>query len=82
MASTFDKLIGNNFHTWKMKMEFLLHDKDLWEIISRKLLPSKTEFEKIIPEGSVHKHRMFMQNFTILRWKKTFQRKLILTNFT
>ncbi len=30
-----------------MKMEFLLHEKDLWEIISRKLLPSKIEFEKI-----------------------------------
>ncbi len=42
-------------------MEFLLHEKDLWEIISRMLLSSKIEFEKIILEGGVHKHHMFMQ---------------------
>jgi hypothetical protein len=34
MTFTFDvqsieKLNGNNFHTWKMKMEFFLHEKDL-----------------------------------------------------
>ncbi len=39
MASTFDarsieKVNGNNFHTWKMKMEFFLHEFFLCEIIS------------------------------------------------
>ncbi len=34
MASTFDawsieKLNGNNFDAWKMKVEFLLYEKDL-----------------------------------------------------
>jgi hypothetical protein len=29
-------------------MEFLLHQKDLWEIASRKLLPPEDEFRKIV----------------------------------
>jgi hypothetical protein len=50
MVSTFnvqniEKLNGNNLHTWKMKMEFFLHEKDLWEIIgTKKNLPPKVEF--------------------------------------
>jgi hypothetical protein len=39
-----EKLNGNNFHTWKMTME-KLHEKDLWENISKELLSSKIEFE-------------------------------------
>jgi hypothetical protein len=50
------KLNGNDFHTWDMKMEFLLHQKDLWEIASRKLLPPKVEFRKIVLEGSILEH--------------------------
>jgi hypothetical protein len=53
MASTFDaqsieKLYGNNFHTWKMKMEVLMHEKDLQEITSRELLPPDIEFGEIV----------------------------------
>jgi len=43
-VQSIEKLNANNFHTWKMKMEFLLHQKNLWEIVSRKLLPPKVEF--------------------------------------
>jgi len=53
MASTFDaqsieKLYGNNFHMWKMKMEVLMHEKDLQEITSRELLPPDIEFGEIV----------------------------------
>jgi hypothetical protein len=34
-AQSIEKLNGNNFHTWKMKMEFFLHEKNLCEIISK-----------------------------------------------
>jgi hypothetical protein len=27
-----EKLNGNHFHTWKMKIKFVLHHKHLWEI--------------------------------------------------
>lgn len=30
----FSKLNGSNYQTWKFKMELLLIDKDLWDIIS------------------------------------------------
>jgi hypothetical protein len=43
-AQIIEKLNGNNFHTWKMKMEFFLHDKEMWEITLRKLLPLEVEF--------------------------------------
>jgi hypothetical protein len=33
-----------------MKMEFLLHVKDLKEITSRKLLPPKFKLGKIVPQ--------------------------------
>jgi hypothetical protein len=48
MASTFNVqnieiLNGNNFYSWKMKMEFLLHEKDLWEIIrTKKIIATKS----------------------------------------
>jgi len=50
MTFTFDvqsieKLNGNNFHTWKMKMEFFLHEKDLWKITFRELLLLKIDLE-------------------------------------
>jgi hypothetical protein len=55
VASIYDvrnikKSNGNNFHTWKIKMELLLHEKDLWEITSRELLLREVEFGKIIPK--------------------------------
>jgi hypothetical protein len=39
-----------------MKMKFLLHEKDLWEIASRELLPPKVEFE-----GCMFEHCLFMK---------------------
>ncbi len=66
MTSTFDaqsieKLNGNNFHTWKMKMEFLLHEKVLSVITLRELLPPKVEFEYIVLEGSILEHCLYMK---------------------
>ncbi len=40
-------------------MEFLMHEKDLWQITSRKLLPPKVEFGGIIPEGGTFEHFLF-----------------------
>jgi hypothetical protein len=42
-------------------MEFLLHEKGLWEITSRKLLPLEVEFGKIVLKGSILKHCLFMK---------------------
>jgi len=39
-----------------MKMEFLLHQKDLWEIALRKLLPPEVELRKIVLEGNIFEH--------------------------
>jgi hypothetical protein len=52
-VQSIEKLNGNNFYTWKMKMEFLLHQNFLWEIASKTLLPPKVEFKKIVPKGSI-----------------------------
>ncbi len=38
-----------------MKMEFLLHEKDLWEITSRELLLLQIEFGDIVFEGDILK---------------------------
>jgi hypothetical protein len=51
-AQSIEKLNGNNFHMWKMKMKFLLCEKYLWEITLGELLPLEVEFGKIIFEGS------------------------------
>jgi len=66
MASTFnaqniEKLNNNSFHTWKMKMEFLLHEKDLCKITSGELLPPKVEFGDSVFKGSVIEHRLLME---------------------
>ncbi len=53
MLKILKKLKGNNFHTWMMKMEFLLHKKDLWEITSRELLLLRIEFGDIVLEGDI-----------------------------
>ena len=29
-----EKLNGDNFHTWKFKMEMVLQEKDLWDIVT------------------------------------------------
>jgi hypothetical protein len=42
-------------------MEFLLHEKDLWDITPRKLLPLEVEFRDIVLEGSILKHCLFMK---------------------
>jgi hypothetical protein len=54
-----EKLNGNNFHTWKMTME-KLHEKDLWENISKELLSSKIEFEEMFLKN-IHKFIFFMK---------------------
>jgi hypothetical protein len=60
-AQCIEKLDDNNFHTWKMKTEFPLHEKDLWEIILAKLLSPKVEFEKIFFQGNILEHHLFMK---------------------
>jgi hypothetical protein len=60
-ARSIENLNGNNFHTWKMKMEFLLHEKDLWDITSRKLLSLEVEFGDIVFEGGTLEHHLFMK---------------------
>jgi hypothetical protein len=42
-----------------MKMKFLLHEKDLWEITSGELLPPKVEFGEITFEGCTFEHCLF-----------------------
>jgi hypothetical protein len=53
MLEILKMLKGNNFYTWMMKMEFLLHEKDLWEITSRELLLLKVEFGEIVLEKDI-----------------------------
>ena len=40
-----DKFFGNNFEMWKLKMEDLLIDRDLWDVVdenvSRRTNPSQ-----------------------------------------
>jgi len=59
-AQNIEKLDDNYFHTWKMKMEFLLHEKDLWKTILAKLLPPIVEFGKLVFEGNIFERHMFM----------------------
>jgi len=61
-ALSIEELNGNNFHTWKMKMKFLLHEKILWEITSRVLLSLDVEFGEIVCEGITLEHHSFMKN--------------------
>jgi uncharacterized protein YehS (DUF1456 family) len=58
-VQSIEKLNGNNFHTWKMKIQFFLHEKDLWEIISKELLPSKIEFEEMFLKENIHEFIFF-----------------------
>jgi hypothetical protein len=44
-----------------MKMEFLLHEKDLWDITLGKLLPPKVEFGEIVLEGSIFEDHLFFK---------------------
>lgn len=60
-VQSIEKLNGNNFRTWKMKMEFFLHEKDLWEIISEELSPSKIEFEEMFFKENIHEFIFFME---------------------
>lgn len=57
-VQSIEKLNGN---TWKMKMEFFLHEKDLWEIILEELLPSKIEFEEMFLKENIHEFIFFME---------------------
>lgn len=60
-AQNIENLNSNSFHTWKMKMEFLLHEKDLCEITLGELLPQEVEFGKIVLKGGVVEHHLFMK---------------------
>jgi hypothetical protein len=65
MASTFDassieKLNGNTFHAWKMKMESLLHEKDLWEITLGNYYTPKLNLERLFLK-EVLEHCLFMK---------------------
>jgi hypothetical protein len=44
-----------------MKMEFFMHEKNLWKIILRKLLPPEIKSRKIDPKGNLHEPCMFMK---------------------
>ncbi len=44
-----------------MKMEFLLHEKDLWDITLRELLPPKVEFGEIIAIGNIFERHLFLK---------------------
>jgi hypothetical protein len=44
-----------------MKMEFLLHEKDLWEITSKELFPPKFEFGEIVLKGGTLEYHLFMK---------------------
>lgn len=66
MATSFDvqcveKLNDNNIHAWRMKMEFFMHEKNLWKIILRKLLPPEIKSRKFDPKGNLHEPCMFMK---------------------
>jgi hypothetical protein len=45
----------------KMKMEFFLHVKDLWEITLGKLLPPKIKFGETVPKKGFHDHQTCMK---------------------
>jgi hypothetical protein len=60
-VQSIEKLNGNNFRTWKMKMEFFLHEKEMWEITLGKLLPLEVEFGEILLEGSTLEHCLFVK---------------------
>ncbi len=42
-------------------MEFLLHEKDLWEITSKELFPPEVEFGEIVPKGGALEYHLFMK---------------------
>jgi hypothetical protein len=44
-----------------MIIEFLLHEKDLWEITSKELLPQEVEFGEIVPKGGTLEYHLFMK---------------------
>jgi hypothetical protein len=50
-----------------MKMEFCLHEKDLWEITLANLLPPKVEFGKIVLDGNILEHHLFTKKDKLIR---------------
>ena len=36
-----EKFNGTNFELWKLKMEDMLEDRDLWEVVSHATKPTK-----------------------------------------
>jgi hypothetical protein len=60
-AQNIEKLNNNSFHPWKMKMEFLLHEKDLCKITLGELLPPEVEFGEVVFKRGVIEHRLFME---------------------
>ncbi len=45
---TMEKFNGKNFHLWKFKIQMILEEKDLWDIVSGdKIMPEKDTFHAI-----------------------------------
>jgi hypothetical protein len=72
-AQNIEKLNGNNFHTWKRKIEFFLHEKDLWEITSRELLPPKVEFGEIVFKGGTFEYPFVHEEGQIGLWNNSLK---------
>jgi hypothetical protein len=47
-ARSIEKLNDNNFHKWKMMMEFPLLEKDLWEITLGEYCHQKLNLERLL----------------------------------
>jgi hypothetical protein len=54
-------LNGNNFHTWKIKIEYFPHEKYLRKITLRELLLLKIEFGRIVLKKDTLEHHWFMK---------------------
>jgi hypothetical protein len=61
MFEALRNLMAIIFTLGKMKMEFFLHVKDLWEITLGELLPPRIKFGEIVPKGGIHDHQMCMK---------------------
>jgi hypothetical protein len=58
------------FTLGKMKMEFFLHVKDLWEITLGNLLPPRIKFGKIVPTRGIYDHQMCMKKKKLACWTR------------
>jgi hypothetical protein len=61
IAQNIEKLNNNSFHPWKMKMEFLLREKDMCKITLGELLALEVEFGEIVLKRGVIEHGLFIE---------------------